>query len=154
MHLFLGDSGCDNCNEWFHGHCINITEKMAKAIQEWYCMRCRGDNNFFFFCLKKKKNHSGSLFAWKLTRFLLFLYLFLYLWSPEENPLLEVKYRSKKNRDKEPDSDRGERQYSTPSTPDYRSERRRGSKVSCIIVVIISRDGFATCMTGVGWSSS
>uniref|UniRef100_A0AAX7VVL8 CXXC-type zinc finger protein 1 n=1 Tax=Astatotilapia calliptera TaxID=8154 RepID=A0AAX7VVL8_ASTCA len=80
--------GCDNCNEWFHGHCINITEKIAKAIQEWYCMRCR-----------------------------------------EENPLLEVKYRSKKNRDKEPDSDRGERQYSTPSTPDYRSERRRGSKV-------------------------
>uniref|UniRef100_A0A3Q2DKH5 CXXC-type zinc finger protein 1 n=1 Tax=Cyprinodon variegatus TaxID=28743 RepID=A0A3Q2DKH5_CYPVA len=80
--------GCDNCNEWFHGHCINITEKMAKAIQEWYCMSCR-----------------------------------------EENPLLEVKYRSKKNREKEPDSDRTERQYSTPSTPDYRSDRRRGSKV-------------------------
>ncbi|XP_043977881.1 CXXC-type zinc finger protein 1b isoform X2 [Gambusia affinis] len=79
--------GCDNCNEWFHGHCINITEKMAKAIQEWYCMSCRG-----------------------------------------ENPLLEVKYRSKKSREKEPDSDRTERQYSTPSTPDYRSDRRRGSK--------------------------
>uniref|UniRef100_A0A3B5LPS7 CXXC-type zinc finger protein 1 n=1 Tax=Xiphophorus couchianus TaxID=32473 RepID=A0A3B5LPS7_9TELE len=80
--------GCDNCNEWFHGHCINITEKMAKAIQEWYCMSCR-----------------------------------------DENPLLEVKYRSKKSREKEPDSDRTERQYSTPSTPDYRSDRRRGSKV-------------------------
>ncbi|XP_026539945.1 CXXC-type zinc finger protein 1 [Notechis scutatus] len=33
--------GCDHCNEWFHGHCINITEKMAKAIWEWYCMQCR-----------------------------------------------------------------------------------------------------------------
>ncbi|XP_033028764.1 CXXC-type zinc finger protein 1 isoform X6 [Lacerta agilis] len=33
--------GCDHCNEWFHGHCINITEKMAKAIREWYCMQCR-----------------------------------------------------------------------------------------------------------------
>uniref|UniRef100_A0A8D0B7B1 CXXC-type zinc finger protein 1 n=1 Tax=Salvator merianae TaxID=96440 RepID=A0A8D0B7B1_SALMN len=33
--------GCDRCNEWFHGHCINITEKMAKAIREWYCMQCR-----------------------------------------------------------------------------------------------------------------
>ncbi|KAE8581946.1 hypothetical protein XENTR_v10019882 [Xenopus tropicalis] len=33
--------GCDNCNEWFHGHCINITEKMAKAIREWYCVQCR-----------------------------------------------------------------------------------------------------------------
>uniref|UniRef100_A0A8C4UAW4 CXXC-type zinc finger protein 1 n=1 Tax=Falco tinnunculus TaxID=100819 RepID=A0A8C4UAW4_FALTI len=33
--------GCDNCNEWFHGDCINITEKMAKAIREWYCLQCR-----------------------------------------------------------------------------------------------------------------
>ncbi|XP_075691016.1 CXXC-type zinc finger protein 1 isoform X3 [Rhinoderma darwinii] len=33
--------GCDHCNEWFHGGCINITEKMAKAIREWYCMQCR-----------------------------------------------------------------------------------------------------------------
>uniref|UniRef100_A0A3Q1GEZ9 CXXC-type zinc finger protein 1 n=1 Tax=Acanthochromis polyacanthus TaxID=80966 RepID=A0A3Q1GEZ9_9TELE len=81
--------GCDNCNEWFHGHCINITEKMAKAIQEWYCMRCR-----------------------------------------DENSSLEVKYRSKKNREKEAEPDRSEKQYSsTPSTPEYRSERRRGSKV-------------------------
>lgn len=40
-------SGCDNCNEWFHGHCINITEKMAKAIQEWYCMSCRGQRFSF-----------------------------------------------------------------------------------------------------------
>uniref|UniRef100_A0A672NT65 CXXC-type zinc finger protein 1-like n=1 Tax=Sinocyclocheilus grahami TaxID=75366 RepID=A0A672NT65_SINGR len=23
--------GCDNCNEWFHGHCIHVTEKMAKV---------------------------------------------------------------------------------------------------------------------------
>lgn len=42
--IFSTDSGCDNCNEWFHGHCINITEKMAKAIREWYCMKCRGNN--------------------------------------------------------------------------------------------------------------
>ncbi|KAG7229671.1 hypothetical protein INR49_012715 [Caranx melampygus] len=79
--------GCDNCNEWFHGHCINITEKMAKAIREWYCMRCR-----------------------------------------DKNPTLEIKYRSKKSRDKESEPDRSEKQYSTPSTPDYKSERRRGSK--------------------------
>ncbi|EMP26554.1 CpG-binding protein [Chelonia mydas] len=36
--------GCDNCNEWFHGNCINITEKMAKAIREWYCLQCRDKN--------------------------------------------------------------------------------------------------------------
>ncbi|KAM6167186.1 CXXC-type zinc finger protein 1 isoform 4-T4 [Erethizon dorsatum] len=33
--------GCDSCNEWFHGDCIRITEKMAKAIREWYCRECR-----------------------------------------------------------------------------------------------------------------
>lgn len=36
-------SGCDNCNEWFHGDCIRITEKMAKAIREWYCRECQGE---------------------------------------------------------------------------------------------------------------
>uniref|UniRef100_A0A8C3G0U6 CXXC-type zinc finger protein 1 n=1 Tax=Cyclopterus lumpus TaxID=8103 RepID=A0A8C3G0U6_CYCLU len=81
--------GCDNCNEWFHGHCINITEKKAKAIREWYCTRCK-----------------------------------------DKNSSLEIKYRTKKNREKEVEYDRGsDRQYSTPSTPDYKSERRRGSKV-------------------------
>ncbi|CAL1608659.1 unnamed protein product [Knipowitschia caucasica] len=81
--------GCDNCNEWFHGHCINITEKQAKAIRQWYCMKCRDENSY-----------------------------------------LEIKFRSKKNRDKEIDYDnRSDKQYSTPSTPDYRLERRRGSKV-------------------------
>lgn len=49
---------------------------------------------------------------------------------PDKNPTLEIKYRTKKNRDKESDHDRSEKQYSTPSTPDYKSERRRGSKVS------------------------
>lgn len=53
--------------------------------------------------------------------------------SPDENPLLEIKYRSKKNRERDPDSDRVESQYSTPSTPDYKSERRRGSKVGGIL---------------------
>ncbi|XP_038638481.1 CXXC-type zinc finger protein 1-like [Scyliorhinus canicula] len=33
--------GCDKCNEWFHGDCIQITEKMAKGIRQWYCQQCR-----------------------------------------------------------------------------------------------------------------
>ncbi|CAL8337240.1 unnamed protein product [Merluccius merluccius] len=82
--------GCDNCNEWFHGHCISVTEKMAKAIREWYCMRCRG-----------------------------------------KNPSLEIKYRTKKVKDRDSEPDRAEKYYSNsnPSTPEYRSDRRRGSKV-------------------------
>lgn len=47
----------------------------------------------------------------------------------DKYPSLEIKYRSKKSRDKDVEPERAERQYSTPSTPEYRSERRRGSKV-------------------------
>uniref|UniRef100_A0A8D3BVB4 CXXC-type zinc finger protein 1 n=1 Tax=Scophthalmus maximus TaxID=52904 RepID=A0A8D3BVB4_SCOMX len=48
--------GCDNCNEWFHGHCINITEKKAKAIREWYCMRCRDARPSLEIKYRSKKN--------------------------------------------------------------------------------------------------
>ncbi|XP_072305511.1 CXXC-type zinc finger protein 1-like [Eucyclogobius newberryi] len=33
--------GCDSCAEWFHGHCIGISEKAAKPIRVWYCSSCR-----------------------------------------------------------------------------------------------------------------
>ncbi|KAI4904577.1 hypothetical protein NFI96_027373 [Prochilodus magdalenae] len=77
--------GCDSCNEWFHGHCINVTEKMAKAIREWYCQRCQ-----------------------------------------EMDPSLEIKYRSKKIREKEAEPERAEK---WSSTPDFKLDKRRGSKV-------------------------
>uniref|UniRef100_A0A674GEE4 CXXC-type zinc finger protein 1 n=1 Tax=Taeniopygia guttata TaxID=59729 RepID=A0A674GEE4_TAEGU len=35
------EMGVLNCRGWFHGDCINITERMAKAIREWYCGQCR-----------------------------------------------------------------------------------------------------------------
>uniref|UniRef100_A0A8C1IUK1 CXXC-type zinc finger protein 1 n=1 Tax=Cyprinus carpio TaxID=7962 RepID=A0A8C1IUK1_CYPCA len=77
--------GCDNCNEWFHGHCINVTEKMAKAIREWYCKQCQ-----------------------------------------EMDPSLSIRYR-KKNRDRDVEPERVERRS---STPEYKIDKRRGSKVS------------------------
>ncbi|XP_016345444.1 CXXC-type zinc finger protein 1-like [Sinocyclocheilus anshuiensis] len=77
--------GCDNCNEWFHGHCINVTEKMAKAIREWYCQQCQ-----------------------------------------ELDPSLSIRYR-KKNRDKDVEPERVEKRS---STPEYKIDKRRGSKVS------------------------
>ncbi|XP_073682202.1 CXXC-type zinc finger protein 1b [Garra rufa] len=76
--------GCDNCNEWFHGHCINVTEKMAKAIREWYCKQCQ-----------------------------------------EMDPSLSIRYR-KKNRDRDVEPERVEKRS---STPEYKIDKRRGSKV-------------------------
>lgn len=33
-------SACDACGEWYHGDCINISEKEAKRIKHYYCVDC------------------------------------------------------------------------------------------------------------------
>uniref|UniRef100_A0A8B9LC85 CXXC-type zinc finger protein 1 n=1 Tax=Astyanax mexicanus TaxID=7994 RepID=A0A8B9LC85_ASTMX len=79
--------GCDSCNEWFHGDCIFISEKMAKTIRVWYCERCRSKD--------------GSL---------------------------EIKYRPKKNKEKEVDTEGMDSQPDTDN--DYRTDRKRGSRLT------------------------
>lgn len=34
-------SACDACEEWYHGDCINVTEKEAKHIKHYYCLSCK-----------------------------------------------------------------------------------------------------------------
>ncbi|MBN3319405.1 CXXC1 protein, partial [Atractosteus spatula] len=55
--------GCDRCNEWFHGNCINVTEKMAKAIREWYCGKCREKDSSLEikYRLKKSREKEAEL---------------------------------------------------------------------------------------------
>lgn len=36
--------GCDACEEWYHGDCINITEKEAKYIKQFFCVRCKEED--------------------------------------------------------------------------------------------------------------
>ncbi|XP_055909520.1 CXXC-type zinc finger protein 1-like [Eupeodes corollae] len=36
--------GCDGCEEWYHGDCINITEKEAKHIKHYYCRKCKEED--------------------------------------------------------------------------------------------------------------
>lgn len=31
---------CDACEEWYHGDCVNISEKEAKLIRQYFCVRC------------------------------------------------------------------------------------------------------------------
>ncbi|XP_047512603.1 CXXC-type zinc finger protein 1-like isoform X1 [Pieris napi] len=35
---------CDACEEWYHGDCINISEKEAKYIKNYFCDRCREED--------------------------------------------------------------------------------------------------------------
>lgn len=31
---------CDKCQDWFHGHCVNVSQKEADAIDEYVCPNC------------------------------------------------------------------------------------------------------------------
>lgn len=31
---------CDKCEEWYHGHCVKITESQSKQIRRYYCPIC------------------------------------------------------------------------------------------------------------------
>nr|CAB3235001.1 ZF(CXXC)-2 CXXC-type zinc finger protein 1 [Phallusia mammillata] len=46
---------CDDCEEWFHGDCINVTEKEAKHIKNFYCKPCRSKNPFLKIKYRKSK---------------------------------------------------------------------------------------------------
>uniref|UniRef100_H3C7H1 CXXC-type zinc finger protein 1 n=1 Tax=Tetraodon nigroviridis TaxID=99883 RepID=H3C7H1_TETNG len=48
--------GCDSCTEWFHGTCIGISEKTAKAIRVWYCPSCRDQDPSLEIKYRPKKN--------------------------------------------------------------------------------------------------
>lgn len=32
--------GCDFCNEWYHGKCVNISRKQAQSIKRYSCPKC------------------------------------------------------------------------------------------------------------------
>lgn len=33
--------GCDLCNNWFHGQCVEITESESKKLSEFICKECQ-----------------------------------------------------------------------------------------------------------------
>lgn len=35
---------CDACEEWYHGDCINVSQREAKYIKTYFCERCREDD--------------------------------------------------------------------------------------------------------------
>nr|XP_033485553.1 CXXC-type zinc finger protein 1a [Epinephelus lanceolatus] len=54
--------GCDSCTEWFHGDCIGVSEKAAKAIRVWYCPSCRDKDSSLEikYRLKKKEEKESE----------------------------------------------------------------------------------------------
>ncbi|PKC11991.1 PHD-domain-containing protein [Rhizophagus irregularis] len=33
---------CDNCDEWYHGACVNITREESQLVDKYYCPNCAG----------------------------------------------------------------------------------------------------------------
>lgn len=43
-YYFNNFRACDACEEWYHGDCINISEREAKYIKNYFCDRCREED--------------------------------------------------------------------------------------------------------------
>ncbi|CAG9861757.1 unnamed protein product [Phyllotreta striolata] len=54
---------CDACEEWYHGDCIKISEKEAKLIKQYYCVRCKDEDPTLVTRWKSKREHEESLYA-------------------------------------------------------------------------------------------
>ncbi|XP_077470868.1 CXXC-type zinc finger protein 1a isoform X2 [Stigmatopora argus] len=53
--------GCDGCAEWFHGNCVGVSEKAAKAIRVWFCPSCREGDPSLAIKYRQKKAKSVEL---------------------------------------------------------------------------------------------
>ena len=36
---------CDQCHEWYHCHCVELTKRMVKEIKEYFCPKCRNESD-------------------------------------------------------------------------------------------------------------
>ena len=57
-------SGCDHCEEWYHGDCINVNERDAKYIKKYFCKICIDKNPKLEIIYKskyKEKEGHGSI---------------------------------------------------------------------------------------------
>lgn len=134
--------GCDSCTEWFHGTCIGVSEKAAKAIRVWYCLSCRGQ--CFFHHAHQNQFHPINDIQYTHARTHVFSpccvciscarcvssALAVILSSTDQDPSLEIKYRPKKNKEKkETEAEREEKSDDESSSPPPKIDRRRISQV-------------------------
>lgn len=53
--------GCDNCDEWFHGDCIKISEMRASVIEKFYCKKCKNKDPGLEIVYKEGNFVSGAI---------------------------------------------------------------------------------------------
>lgn len=53
--------GCDHCEEWYHGDCINVTQEDARSIKSYFCDACRARNPSLEIQYKNKKKKERAI---------------------------------------------------------------------------------------------
>ncbi|XP_023014579.1 CXXC-type zinc finger protein 1 [Leptinotarsa decemlineata] len=51
---------CDACEEWYHGDCMKISEKEAKLIKQYFCIRCKEEDPSLITRWKTKRERDES----------------------------------------------------------------------------------------------
>ncbi|XP_018568188.1 CXXC-type zinc finger protein 1 isoform X2 [Anoplophora glabripennis] len=51
---------CDACEEWYHGDCIKISEKEAKLIKQYFCIRCKEEDSTLVTRWKTKRERDEA----------------------------------------------------------------------------------------------
>lgn len=41
MNDFILNRACDNCDEWYHGACVGVSESLSSKIKSFFCHICR-----------------------------------------------------------------------------------------------------------------
>jgi len=85
--------GCDHCEEWYHGDCINVTEKEAKYIKKFFCKECREKNSHLSIVYKSKFNEKQKEQEERLKR-------------KDQKDQREKEKKKKKDKDRERDRSR------------------------------------------------
>lgn len=57
FYTFMYYSGCDACEDWYHGDCIGITRKQSKLIKQYFCDVC------FYYGMKVYLRNANILFV-------------------------------------------------------------------------------------------
>jgi COMPASS component SPP1 len=121
--------GCDACEEWYHGDCINITEKDAKHIKQFFCVVSEVVEQFFLsnnkrqlnviiYCMQRCREEDPTL----VTRY-----------KPRRSDQDDRKHRKYKDKEKE----KGHRyEYDAPWGPsvEKKSSKRCGECTGCLRV--------------------
>ncbi len=42
--------GCDECDEWYHGLCIGVSESQAEKFDKYVCLRCSIKKQYYHVC--------------------------------------------------------------------------------------------------------